>query len=321
MSLRALAQQQSPGFLHMFARLIERGAQLYPFFSGAGRFANSALFRALDPPGGEDRIVKTRCGGWAVIPAGDHVGRAMRFVGDLDPKVSWVLDRVLDRGDVALDIGANLGLVSLRMAARVGPTGHVHSFEPQPRMLDYLRQTQAKNPGLPLTLHPVALGPEEKTMTMHIPDGNAGAGSLSKSSAEWQEVAVPVKRLDDYAKVIGIDRVDVIKLDVEGFEAQVLQGAMGIIGRTKPRVIILEENRPHRETGMAPALRMLQEAGYDLFALPRQFLSVNLVPLAENRFAHDFVGISKTADETLYHALGLQNHGPGRPGRSARTQS
>jgi FkbM family methyltransferase len=218
-----------------------------------------------------------------------------------------------------LDIGANLGLVSLRMAARVGHTGHVHSFEPQSRLLHYLRKTRAQNPHLSLTLHPVALGPEEATMTMCIPEGNAGAGSLSKSFSdrrESEEVAVPVKRLDDYAKEIGIGRIDFIKMDVEGFEAQVLLGAMDIIGRTKPRVIVLEENQPRRATGLAPALNMLTEADYDLFALPRQFLSVNLLPVTQNCFSHDFVGVSKTADSELRRALGIQNQGSGRSGRN-----
>lgn len=130
----------------MFVDLIGRASRLYPFYSGAGRFANSALFRSLDTSGGPDAIVQVE-GGKALVPAGDHVGRAMRFVGDLDPKVSWVVDRCLRPGYVALDIGANLGLVSLRMAARVGSSGQVHAFEPQPRLISYLEKTQALNPG------------------------------------------------------------------------------------------------------------------------------------------------------------------------------
>ena len=69
-------------------------SRLFPLKSGCGPFANSTLFRFLDPPGGKDSVVKLK-GGRAVIPAGDYVGRAMRFAGDLDPKVSWVIERSL----------------------------------------------------------------------------------------------------------------------------------------------------------------------------------------------------------------------------------
>ena len=282
---------------------------LYPLKSGFCRFANSAMFRHLDPPNGPDAIAKVT-GRRALVPGGDHVGRAMRFVGDLDPKVSWIVDRAILPGDVALDIGANLGLVSLRMAARTGLKGQVHAFEPQPRLHPYLNQTIAMNPACPITLHPIALGREQAVLTMSVPAHNAGAASLLARpdmlpDPNITQIDVPVHRLDDYADHIGLERINFIKIDVEGFEFQVFSGAQSLLERTRPHVIILEENQIDPATGLSDALRLLQDLGYDLYALPRRLFSVTLHPAAQAQEAHDFVAVSKDAPKDLRARLRL----------------
>lgn len=232
----------------------------------------------------------------------------MRFVGDLDPKVSWVVDRTLRAGDIALDIGSNLGLVSLRMAARVGPAGQVHAFDPQPRMQAYFRRTLDLNPDLPITLHPIGLGPESTTLELAIPPNNAGSASLStrfENRPGTETVQVPVEPLDSYAQTAGITQVKMIKMDVEGFEAQVLQGARAFLGQTRPAVILLEENNPDPNTGLSPALEILQALDYSLFTLPRALWSVRLAPLAERAPAHDYVAVAADAPDAVRHALGL----------------
>ena len=99
---------------------------------------------------------------------------------------------------------------------------------------------------------------------------------------------MPVKRLDDVAEMAEIDRVDFIKIDVEGFERNVLQGGAGLIARTRPKVIILEENNPDPETGLSPTLEMVRDMGYDLFQLPRTLWSVRLCSVSSRTFCHDY---------------------------------
>jgi hypothetical protein len=121
---------------------VARITRRYPLVSGCGKLANSRLVEIAASPPNEDAWTDVE-GGRALVPLGDHIGRSMFFVGDLDRKVSWVVDNCVQRGGVVLDIGANLGLVSQRLAARVGPRGHVHAFEPNPRMQRYLKETIA----------------------------------------------------------------------------------------------------------------------------------------------------------------------------------
>lgn len=291
----------------MMDYIFRRLGRLYPLKSGCGLIANSAVGRWLDPVGGADAEVAI-VGGRAVIPAGDYVGRAMRYMGDLDPKVSWVIDRVVRPGDVALDIGSNLGLVSLRLAARVKLGGHVHAFDPQPRMQQYFRRTLDLNPDLPITFHPIGLGDRTAKLRLAIPEDNAGAASLRESVAEWpgmELVDVPVRALDDYASEVGIRHVNFIKMDVEGYEAHVLLGARQLLEKARPRVILLEENSPDLETGLSPALQALLDHDYRLYALPKRIFSVRLVPFQQKAEAHDYVAVAQEALAELKPLLRL----------------
>jgi FkbM family methyltransferase len=280
-------------------------SRLYPLKSGCGSFANSAFFRWIDPQGGDDGIIPVM-GGRAAIPAGDYVGRSMRFAGDLDPKVSWALEKAILPGDTALDIGGNLGLVTLLMARAVGPSGKVHTFEPQPRMQNYLRQTKALNPKLTIELHEIALGAQDETLFLVIPPENAGSAKLAHDClSNDNRIAVQVEKLTDYAKRNGIQKADVVKIDVEGFEAQVLSGAQEFFMAYPPRVIVLEQHKPYSNQGLSEALSLLRIMGYDLYGLPRALFRPALVPIDRKPVSHDFVAVHSTCPTSVRNCLGL----------------
>jgi FkbM family methyltransferase len=278
--------------------------RLYPLKSGCGYFANAAPLRWLDPPPGTD-VVARIAGGRAVVPADDYVGRAMRFFGDLDPKVSWVIDRAVLPGDIAVDVGGNLGLVTLRMAMHAGPSGMVHTFEPQPRMLHYLRRTLALNPGLRISLHGIALGAEPNELLLEVPSHNAGAATfLARGRPSASSIRVPVRPMAEYCAEAGIARVDVMKIDVEGFEAMVLEGARPILeGLRPPRAILFEQHQPSPDS---PAVEILRACGYTIFALPRRYFRVQLLPVEECANAHDFVAVHRDCAASVKRALGIR---------------
>ena len=110
-----------------------------------------------------------------------------------------VVDALVSRGDVVVDIGASRGLFSSRMRDLVGPRGAVHAFEPNPEHHERLRSLAAHGR---VRLHPVALSDHEGQATLHVPliDGRAYTGwaSLEEHPHEAaQTVAVPTHRLDD----------------------------------------------------------------------------------------------------------------------------
>ena len=162
----------------------------YPLQSGLGKIANSNFIKRLDGNPLGDIVAKA--GRFRpAVPQDDYVGRSIKYFGDLDRKVTWVIRRVLKPGDTALDIGANLGLVSFKMLENVGSDGKVIAFEPQSRMRDCIEKSIAINGIENLHLRGIGLASKLGTLRLSIPDRNAGAASfVSKRGTQFEEVAV-----------------------------------------------------------------------------------------------------------------------------------
>jgi hypothetical protein len=130
-----------------------------------------------------------------------------------------------------------------------------------------------------------------------VPKVNAGAASFVDVGGREVDhtVKVSVTRLDDFIAENRVSRVDFVKIDVEGFEAEVLKGGSVLLSQLKPRVILLEENGRIDRAELPEALRILLAHGYAIFGLPKRLLSVEMVPLDRVRIigAHDFVAIRK----------------------------
>lgn len=274
----------------------------YPLKSGLGTIANSRLFKNVDgnPPG--DVVVKA---GYfrLMVPQDDFVGRSIKYFGDLDKKISWVVGNALKPGDTALDIGANLGVVSFRMLERIGSSGKVIAFEPQSRMCRYIEQSIALNNIMNLHLYRMGVGDRIDRLRLSIPDHrNAGAASFAATvGAHFEEV--PVTTLDDFSREHDLANVRLIKIDVEGYEPQVFTGGKGFLTTVKPDVIVFEENR---QTDDIPAsIEIIQSLGYDVFALPKAWFSVRLTPYRKEKKAHDFVAIHREASDDLRRRLGI----------------
>ena len=80
----------------------------------------------------EQCFARLRNGDRLLVDVSDFIGRTIYYLGDYDPKITWLCKRILGRGDTMLDVGANMGVVTGYASKIVGPEGHVHAFEPQP---------------------------------------------------------------------------------------------------------------------------------------------------------------------------------------------
>ena len=186
------------------------------------------------------RVGVTRHGPMAFPISDAHVGRSLDLYGEWAESELQLLSALLEPGAVAIDVGANLGTHAVAFAQRVGPTGAVFAFEPQ-RVMHQLLCTNATLNGITwLRAVHGAVGAEPGTLV--VPDidyaapGNFGGLSLGS----WKEgETVPVFALD----ALGLPRCALLKIDVEGMEAQVLEGARQLIAASKP-FIYLEHNQP-----------------------------------------------------------------------------
>jgi FkbM family methyltransferase len=260
------------------AEFVARITRHYPFLSGCGTLANHPLINALSGRSGE-RWAKVE-GGELSVSLADYVGRSAYFVGDIDRKISAIIDRFVRPGDTVLDIGANIGLVTLRLAKRVGPTGIVHDFEPNPAIADRLTASLDRNGIANVQLHQVALGAVPDTLQLSIPEGNAGAASFLHSRGT--SIGVPVERLDDFNL-----RPSFIKMDVEGFEDQVLEGFSETLRSHPPAVILFEQNN-----AKGRSVELLRGAGYQISGVAKSLLRLRLERVsAWSPDYHDYVAM------------------------------
>lgn len=247
-------------------------ARMYPFYSGYGAIANHRLMKRWLSASSELVWAKSP-GGDLRVPLDDYLGRAVYLFGDLDPKVTWVLRQVLKPGDIVFDVGANLGLLSLLTAKLVGPAGHIHAFEPNPELCRLFEATVLHNSLTNVTLHPFALGASEGSLNLHIPTSNSGAASLIHTSRPDTYVrSVPVKRLDDVTFQEPILKIALLKIDVEGFELEVLKGAQRILENIHPETILFESNQPGDSNGVTPVMQLLHDHGYEFVSIPRRLV-------------------------------------------------
>lgn len=279
-------------------KIIASLTRRYPFLSGCGTFANSRWVRLAVGPCHGLTWTRTDVGHEILVPIEDWIGRAIYLVGDLDRKISRLIARIVRPGDTVIDIGANLGLITLQLAALVGPNGLVHAFEPNPALCELLSQTLERNAARNVRLHSYALGLETGRLPLMIPDGNAGRGSLiSDARAGWRRVEVVVRPLSEVIAEFGVGPVRFLKIDVEGFEAEVLKGARAWLLSSPPDAILFELNRPDLDFWADPAIVLLREVGYDLYAIPKRLLVARIrriEPAGEKApSSHDFLAIRR----------------------------
>lgn len=194
-----------------------------------------------------------------------------------------IFDKHLTEGDIFIDIGANCGYWSAYALSRVGTTGEVHAFEPVPHYFSFVRRLGELNPDFRVFANPVACGAAPSRLPMAIVpprrenfdnyDTNIGSSSLAPgflahAAALTESIDVPIIRFDDYVeeRAIDLDRIGLIKIDVEGFESAVFDGMPRVLAKPGRKVPILCEILTDRLRPMpldgAAIIARLEDAGY-----------------------------------------------------------
>lgn len=199
----------------------------------------------FDKPG--TLITNTKWGVPIEVRKNDVTGHFVYFYGDYEKKLLMAARRELKPGDVALDIGANIGIVSLFFMTLVGKTGRVFSVEPLKQNFDLLqRNIHRAGCGDLIFAEQYALGAEARDITIQFDENtdNWGSTSLYNQSGNSKQ-QVRMARLDALWESWGKPRIQLAKMDVEGFEHEVLKGATTLMKESPPRVWIVEFNMEH----------------------------------------------------------------------------
>lgn len=175
------------------------------------------------------------------------------FNGGLEHEsgTATLLERALSPGAVFVDVGANLGYFSAMAARLVGATGRVLALEPLPKALSLLRENVAPYPWVDVVA--AAAGHERGSAAFSsMPSGDLSG--LGVRQGADRVLTVPVTTIDDITK--DLERLDLLKIDVEGQEAAVLAGARRSLRRFRP-LVYLEAHDGGRSTEP-----ILKEVGY-----------------------------------------------------------
>ncbi len=182
--------------------------------------------------------------GMLIVPAEDDVLlTALLETGVLEPGTTNVMTHLLREGDMVVDVGANIGLLALPAARRVGDTGSVIAFEPLPRLADVLRRSMYIN-GVSdrVSVLAVACGEQSGTATMHAAK-ILGHSSLLPVEDEVRTLDVPVCTLDE--RIPAHARVSLVKIDAEGYEVPVWRGMRRIVSENPELCVIVEFGPSH----------------------------------------------------------------------------
>jgi FkbM family methyltransferase len=179
---------------------------------------------------------------------------------EFEPELRWAINH-LKRDGVFIDVGANVGAFTLHCAKKVGPGGRVISFEPGDGAFEKLKGNVEAN-HLEGTISLLKAGAGDKDCTMVLA-GNHEAWFTLHLSADGEGPKVEVRSIDSVVRERGLTRVDLIKVDAEGFEPQVFQGAAETIRRFKPAIIFESINLNSCES----ARDIMKENGYRIMML------------------------------------------------------
>ncbi len=159
------------------------------------------------------------------------------------------IKKTLKKGDVFIDVGANIGFTSAIGAGCVGTAGEVHSFEPVPEFFQKLKEMAERNPAYAIFVNQCGLADNPGILNICTNAQNIGGSTMVPGLMNREEqkdcLKVPVRRLDHYLLEKNMDRVSLIKIDAEGFEFPVLRGLEHFLeANTEKPPIICEISSP-----------------------------------------------------------------------------
>ena len=201
----------------------------------------------------------------------DHVGGDILENGCWEAELWAAIERRLPRGGTFVDVGAHIGYHSLKAAARVGEAGCVVAIEANPRTFAQLEENVRASGAAVTLLHAACLDRETEVELYSAARRNTGGSSVCRANAGregdiQQTDVVAANSLDALLRQVGVDRVDVMKIDVEGAELQVLRGAAETLDRFRPAIVVefMEHHLKAMGTSVAELSSTIESLGYEL---------------------------------------------------------
>jgi FkbM family methyltransferase len=171
-----------------------------------------------------------------------QLGATLLQTDTYEPDTEAIFRKWIRPGFTVLDVGANEGYFSILAAQLVGPDGHVIAVEPQTRCVEIIRRNLLANSAGNCSIVEAALGPSDSSAKILLmPALNTGASSLVRKY-RWSNQWTPVRMLgaSTLLRETGATRFDFVKLDVEGYEPEVVCGLLPLINAGRIGIILID---------------------------------------------------------------------------------
>ena len=185
------------------------------------------------------QLVRIRDDIRAYADMSDGFLRLIPMEGGYDDDFFRVADAFLEAGGTFLDVGANFGLLSFGLAGRHGEAIDCHLFEPNARLVATIERSRKLYPHMRCTISSVAVSDQAGEVRFSLDDDQTGVSHISTAD-EPGGIMVQSITLDAYIAEKGLDRIDLLKLDVEGFELPALRGCEDSLRKRRIQAVYFE---------------------------------------------------------------------------------
>lgn len=199
----------------------------------------------------------------AILPKDPGISRELALYKVHEPLATKLLMETLKPGMNVVDIGGNIGYYAMLEARLVGPAGTVIAIEPMPLNSEMLCNNVQANGYRNIYIHKVAIGDRDGTALMYIAE-KSNWHSLHPPPSPKGEMKVPVYTLDSLLMPYNLPSVDLVRMDLEGYEILVIEGMQRTLERYGPRLLV--EIHPHivGTSSIEAYLRSLEKMGYGI---------------------------------------------------------
>lgn len=198
--------------------------------------------------------------------------------------------KIIRPGFIVFDVGANAGELSMLFSHFTGKEGQVHAFEPTPSTFSRLQHMQQAARNKNIHINNIALSFNDQPIILHeYPEEYSGLNTAASRPLKEQGFSIepiathslPCTTIDNYCKKNGIDHIDLLKIDVEGFELNVLKGAENMLFQKKVKCIVFEFGPPTFDMGFNKKdfVDFLESVNYSVKNL---YSGYKAMPVAEN---------------------------------------
>jgi len=239
---------------------------------GSG-IVGGVLARILLPKPEHKIIMKTKHDFNLLIDpkVGKGVERCLYNFGTYEFGILKLMENLLRKGDIFVDVGANIGLMSIHASLIVSETGRVLSFEAHPNTIKILQHNIQLNNVENVTAMQLALGSKKSRgkiySNLHI---NRGSASLLRPDFKSECFDVEIARFDDFYQSKCLPTIRMVKIDIEGFELEALKGFGNILSGKNAPILIIEcsEGRENYQSSKEDMLEYINEINlYHIYKL------------------------------------------------------